>query len=117
LGRIYTTNGDWKQNNFRVYIILFSTDQLLLKGSYLKNTDFIIGLVVYTGHETKIMQNAKTPQNKQSKFIKTVNKILYTVMICQLVLCLTFAYFSLRWQKNNKEKYEYIIIVFLYNLG
>jgi len=35
-----------------------SEKQLLLKGASLQNTDWVIGLVVYTGEETKIMLNS-----------------------------------------------------------
>jgi phospholipid-transporting ATPase len=37
--------------------ISLDPDQLLLCGSTLRNTDWIIGTVVYTGHETKLMKN------------------------------------------------------------
>jgi len=33
-------------------------DQMLLRGSSLKNTEYIYGIVVFTGHETKIMKNS-----------------------------------------------------------
>jgi phospholipid-transporting ATPase len=33
-------------------------DQLLLRGAQLRNTPWVYGLVVFTGHETKLMQNA-----------------------------------------------------------
>ena len=32
--------------------------QFLLRGAKLKNTSWIIGIVVYTGNDTKIMKNA-----------------------------------------------------------
>jgi magnesium-transporting ATPase (P-type) len=90
---------------------------LLLKGSYLKNTDYIIGVVIYTGHETKIMQNATLPKGKVSKFMKTINHILYSVMAFQIVICIVFAYFSLNWQINHLGQFSYIkIVTYNYNL-
>lgn len=33
-------------------------DQMLLRGSSLRNTEYIYGVVIFTGHETKIMKNS-----------------------------------------------------------
>ena len=33
-------------------------ENLLMRGCALKNTNYIIGIVIYTGHETKIMKNS-----------------------------------------------------------
>ncbi|KAF5445365.1 hypothetical protein F2P56_034416 [Juglans regia] len=51
--------------------------QLLLRGSKLRNTDFIYGVVVFTGHDTKLMQNSTAPPSKRSKIEKRMDKIVY----------------------------------------
>ena len=38
--------------------ISLSYENLILRGCKLKNTDWILGIVIYTGHETKIMKNS-----------------------------------------------------------
>ena len=41
-----------------------SIDNFLLKGSVLKNTEWVAGLVVYSGNETKIMLNSQKRKTK-----------------------------------------------------
>ena len=58
----------------------FSLDQnnLLLRGAALKNTAWIYGFVVYTGHETKIMMNSsETPCKRTKMEHETDEKYLY----------------------------------------
>ena len=52
---IYQFSGSLKMNENSIFVI---TDQFLYRGSSLKNTDWVIGIVAYTGHETKIMLNS-----------------------------------------------------------
>ena len=51
--------------------------QLLLRESKLKNTDFIYGVVIFTGHDTKVMQNSTAPPSKRSKIERRMDKIVY----------------------------------------
>jgi phospholipid-transporting ATPase len=37
---------------------------LLLRGAFLRNTEWIIGVVTYTGEDTKIMRNAEPARIK-----------------------------------------------------
>lgn len=58
----------------------FSLDQnnILLRGAVLKNTDWIYGIVVYTGHETKIMMNSSETPSKRTKLeLKTDKQYFY----------------------------------------
>ena len=42
-------------------------DNLVLRECILKNTDFVEGIVVYAGHESKAMMNNRGPRHKISK--------------------------------------------------
>lgn len=45
----------------------------LLRGCILRNTDWVIGLVVYTGSDTKILLNSNGTPSKRSKMAKGTN--------------------------------------------
>jgi phospholipid-transporting ATPase len=63
-GELHCENPNKNLESFKGNIIVSGKDhtlsekQLLLKGASLQNTDWVIGLVVYTGEETKIMLNS-----------------------------------------------------------
>lgn len=48
-------------------------DQLLLRGATLRNTPWIQGVVVFTGHETKLMRNASGTPIKRTNVERMVN--------------------------------------------
>ena len=56
--------------------INISTNEFILKGSILKNTNWIIGIVVYTGMSNKIILNSRKPRLKMSKVEKSLNYYL-----------------------------------------
>ncbi|KAK7833496.1 putative phospholipid-transporting atpase 8 [Quercus suber] len=62
-----------------------SMQQLLLRGSKLKNTEYVFGVVIFAGHDTKVMQNATDPPSKRSKIEKKMDKIVY-ILFSTLVL-------------------------------
>ena len=47
--------------------VSLSYDNFLLRGSSLKNTDWIYGVIVFTGHDTRIMKNSTGSRAKKSK--------------------------------------------------
>ncbi|KAI3452434.1 hypothetical protein Pfo_009098 [Paulownia fortunei] len=62
-----------------------SLQQLLLRDSKLRNTEYVYGVVVFTGHDTKVMQNATDPPSKRSKIERKMDKIIY-VLFSMLIL-------------------------------
>ena len=49
-------------------------DILHLRGTFLKNTKSVSGVVVYTGNETRMVKNSRPAPNKQSHVEKDLNK-------------------------------------------
>ncbi|CAH8358913.1 unnamed protein product [Eruca vesicaria subsp. sativa] len=62
-----------------------SPQQLLLRDSKLRNTEFIFGAVIFTGHDTKVIQNSTDPPSKRSMIEKKMDKIIY-LMFFMVVL-------------------------------
>lgn len=54
-----------------------SPQQLLLRDSKLRNTDYVYGAVIFTGHDTKVMQNSTDPPSKRSKIEIRMNSIIF----------------------------------------
>lgn len=64
-----------------------SEKQFLLRGSTLMNTKWINMLVVYTGHDTKIMKNARDAHRKLSHVELMTSKAVVVIFILEIVLC------------------------------
>lgn len=65
--------------------------QLLLKGAKLRNTEWCIGIVIYTGHNCKLMKNAKNPLIKYSHVESLMSMLLIAVLIFQTILSIIAA--------------------------
>ena len=80
-----------------------SMKQLLLRGCVLKNTDWVYGVVIYTGVESKIVMNSKKAPTKSSNIQKSMNKILASVFFLQILICFIFAGVGEQWLKDNQD--------------
>lgn len=72
-----------------------------MRGCYLKQTDYIIGLVVYVGHETKIMKNSPSLKSKISRVEDKMNIQILTVFLFQLILSIIGAILYIIFKKEN----------------
>ena len=61
-------------------------DQILLRGAQLRNTPWLYGLVVFTGHDTKLLRNATATPIKRTAVERQVNvQILFLFGILLLL--------------------------------
>ncbi|XP_078809658.1 phospholipid-transporting ATPase IA isoform X4 [Oryzias latipes] len=76
-------------------------DQILLRGAQLRNTQWIHGVVVYTGHDTKLMQNSTRPPLKLSNVERITNFQILVLFGCLLAISLVCSFGQTIW------KYQY----------
>ncbi|KAK1175311.1 putative phospholipid-transporting ATPase VD isoform X1 [Acipenser oxyrinchus oxyrinchus] len=66
-------------------------ENLLLRGCTIRNTEAVVGIVVYAGHETKAMLNNSGPRYKRSKMERRLNVDVLWSVVLLLLMCLTTA--------------------------
>ena len=76
---------------------------LLLKGAKLKNTEWIIGIIIYTGHNCKLMKNAKDPIIKMSSVEALLNKLLLGIFVAQTILSIVSCVCHLIYYRKNDK--------------
>lgn len=59
----------------------------LLRGCVLKNVDYIYGLVVYTGNETKVRVKQSSAVHKTAAVEKEINRAIIALFLYQIALC------------------------------
>jgi len=78
-----------------------SNGQVLLRGCVLRNTEWAVGVVVYTGHESKIMMNTKETPIKRSGVEKFTNMQILYLLIILLVVAIASTIGSAAFNRNN----------------
>ena len=71
----------------------------------------ILGLVLYTGHETKMSLNSKQPQTKYGKTDEEVN--LMTISLFFVLFITTFCFAIISGRLTEPKPYVFIIKTFL----
>ncbi|VEL06619.1 unnamed protein product [Protopolystoma xenopodis] len=76
-----------------------ATENLLLRGARLRNTDYIYGCAVYTGQDTKMAMNSKGKQTKFSQVERKLNAFLVIILI--FLICISLLYTILKNASAN----------------
>ncbi|KAM9578781.1 phospholipid-transporting ATPase VD isoform 3-T4 [Guaruba guarouba] len=78
-------------------------ENLLLRGCTVRNTEAVVGIVVYAGHETKAMLNNTGPHYKRSKLERKVNTDILWCVLLLILMCLTGAIGHGIWLSRYSE--------------
>ncbi|KAI8388333.1 uncharacterized protein BYT42DRAFT_559728 [Radiomyces spectabilis] len=79
---------------------------LLLRGCVLRNTRWMIGIVVYTGDDTKIMMNSGRTPSKRSKIAKATNPHVIANFGILAVICIISSIMSsVQFDASGSSRY------------
>jgi magnesium-transporting ATPase (P-type) len=83
---------------------------LVIRGTMLRNTSWIVCLVCYTGFRTKLALNSSTPPSKYSALNKMVDKMVLVIIAVQIAFCIAAAVLASQWQTSQGIFAHYLLI-------
>ncbi|ORX77478.1 phospholipid-translocating P-type ATPase [Anaeromyces robustus] len=81
----------------------FNMENMLLRGSILRNTDCIYGMVIYSGQNTKVYQNLKKSGMKFSKMEKKLNILILYIFVFNIAILALTVIMNFLQTKNDGE--------------
>jgi phospholipid-transporting ATPase len=85
-------------------------EQLLLRGATLRNTPWIHGVVVFTGHESKLMRNATATPIKRTDVERRLNHQILMLICILLVLSIASAIGDLVVSRGDRSTWQYLFL-------
>ncbi|KAL3824467.1 hypothetical protein ACJIZ3_020496 [Penstemon smallii] len=81
---------------------------ILLRDSRLRNTTYVYGVVIFTGHDSKVMQNSTKSPSKRSRVEKQMDKIIYILFSILLFISFISSIGFIVKTKYDLPKYWYL---------
>ncbi|KAI3794530.1 hypothetical protein L1987_37162 [Smallanthus sonchifolius] len=79
---------------------------IVLRGCVLKNTSWAVGVVVYTGMETKVMLNNSGAQSKRSHLEARMNKEIILLSFFLAALCSVVSICAGVWLRQHRDELD-----------
>jgi phospholipid-translocating ATPase len=110
-----TPNADVYKFDSRLFLNAESTEaismtssNMLLQSTHLRNTDWVYGLAVYTGNETKCGMNKRDPPSKWTKADRFVNMTAVYIFGFQLLIVVVFGIVGNIWKDSTGRDSFYL---------
>lgn len=86
-----------------------TNNEIVYRGSILRNTETAIGMVIYTGEECKIRMNAnKNPRIKSPALQAKVNRVVMVIVVFVVILAVVCTIAYKFWSENVEDKSWYL---------
>lgn len=101
----------WKERDvnkpeapFREMVEPISISNMLLRGSSLKNTEWALGVVAFTGLETKIMLNSGITKSKRARLARELNwNVIYNFIILFFMCLISGTVQGCTWAEGDNS--------------
>ncbi|KAL9108896.1 MAG: hypothetical protein Q9227_006427 [Pyrenula ochraceoflavens] len=85
-----------------------SINNVLLRGCNLKNTEWVLGVVIYTGLESKIMLNSGITPSKRARIARELNwNVIYNFTILFFMCLVSGIIQGVTWSKGSNSEKEF----------
>lgn len=86
-----------------------TNNEIVYRGSVLRNTTEAVGMIIYSGEEAKIRMNAnKNPRTKAPSLQAVVNRIIMVIVVFVVALAIFNSVAYLVWSEEVEEKLWYL---------
>lgn len=89
-------------------VVPLSNDNVALRGMSLRNTEYVTGVVVYTGHDSKIQMNSTGATYKTSNIMRITNRQILYVFCIQVLAAVIGSLIGTSWMIGNLEEASYL---------
>ncbi|TDH65800.1 hypothetical protein CCR75_007199 [Bremia lactucae] len=100
-------NDKTEENHVRVHVPV-TAKQMLLRNCVLRNTYSITGMVVFTGHETKVFCSNTEPVVKTSSVERRLNRLIIGIVFLQQLVCFLGALLGVYWMRDAWALFWYL---------
>ncbi|KAK6128049.1 hypothetical protein DH2020_038213 [Rehmannia glutinosa] len=102
---LYTFVGNFE---FDRQVYPLDPSQILLRDSKLRNTAYVYGVVIFTGHDSKVMQNSTKSPSKRSRIEKQMDKIIYILFSLLVFISFISSVGFIAKTKNDLPNWWYL---------
>ncbi|ETP50274.1 hypothetical protein F442_04264 [Phytophthora nicotianae P10297] len=83
--------------------------QMMLRSCVLRNTRSVTGMVVFTGHETKVFCSNTEPVVKTSSVERRLNRLIIGIVFIQQLVCFLGALLGAHWMHTEGDSFWYLL--------